>query len=154
MMRTGIVAGAVLAGLLLATGPALAVQPGPSQIDFTTGTFGLALGQVARINAVNVTGQPGPIGCQVELNFRDADGVPVYPLPQVNQLAAGHSAFLDLPFDVLPTGGNRVMVRADVRASCEGQPGPQQSPAVLLTIEVFDAATGRASAMINPGPSQ
>jgi hypothetical protein len=165
MMRTGIVTGAVLAGVLLAAGPALAANPGPTQIDFTTGMFGLALGQVARVNAVNVTVSPGPISCQVELNFLDADGVAVYPLPQVNELAPGHSAFFDLPFEALPpTPVIRTMVRAVVQATCQSflgaksNPGPQQvNPGPIgITLEVYDFETGRASVMVEvqPGPIQ
>ena len=173
MKRTGVVTGAVLAGALLAAGPALAADRAPvPMLDFTSGMFGLALGQVARLNAVNITSGPGPVQiCQVELNFLDADGVAIYPLPDVHELEAGHSAFLDLPFDALPpTPSNRVMVRAVVQATCQSLlrgHSPSLVP-VQVTLEVYDFETGRASVMIqvehdwmlvgrfyeNPGPNQ
>jgi hypothetical protein len=181
MKRTGVVTGAVLAGALLGAGPALAATPGPMILDFTSGMVGLALGQVARINAVNITAPPGAINCVVELNFFDADGVAIHPEPKLHDLEPGHAAFLDLPFDELPppspeaagfqasararTPFTRAIVRADVRATCGSTPGPIQSDAdapdavnafapVQLTIEVFDAETGRASVMVGTGPIQ
>ncbi|MEP6768230.1 MAG: hypothetical protein ABJC61_06140 [Acidobacteriota bacterium] len=58
--------------------------------------FGLARGQVARINAVNI-GDPNQRQIQVEMLFLDATGAVV--ARDVKTIAPGHAVFFDLPFN-------------------------------------------------------
>ena len=97
-----------------------------------TGMFGLARGDVARINVANV-GDPnvGPI--VVEMQFLDSMGNLVATRSET--LTPGRAAFFDAPFDIFHTEGNRVETRAVIMS--QGPPGLDKN--LTISIEVFDA---------------
>ena len=107
-----------------------------------TGMFGIARGQIARINAVNV-GNPDIRPIQIEMMFLDETGVVVGR--DRKTIAPGEAAFFDVMFD--PTRGeNRVELRAVVTAL-----GGPDTRILRTTVEVFDADTGRNTIFIgNP----
>jgi len=126
-------------------------QPDPPAF----GLIGLLPGQTARINLVNagVGGStrlpPGP--CRAHLSFVDADGTVVASTDVT--LKQGEAGFLDLPF-ALPTtdtlsdvAGRRVSVRPLL--TFENKRGTPPDPC-FPTLEVFDQASGKTKAFLNP----
>ena len=128
-------------------------QPDPPRF----GMVGIAEGQTARLNMVNLLPAgpaavpPGP--CRAELQFLDGDGN-VLAARRV-RLEAGHAAFLDFTPASVPinTNGDAVApLRAEIRASVnvgvgEIPPGPCRA-----TLEIFDNATARTAVFVPPGP--
>jgi len=143
--------------LLLAAGVfsmrAGAFNPQPDPPGY--GMVGIADGQTARLNIVNVgvldptTGLP-PDPCRARLQFVDADG---------NELASrgvapemGHAKFLDftprfVPVDTAAAAPLRAEIRAVVLTDNGLPPGPCR-----LTLEIFDNVTGRSEVVLPPGP--
>jgi hypothetical protein len=113
----------------------------PAQSPVTTETllswmFGVARGEVARINVANV-GDHTVEPIQVEMQFLDMTGNVVARGSET--VIPGQAAFFDVPFDAFGTEGNRVETRVVIMT---------QHPARLdrnlrLSLEVFDAETGR-----------
>ena len=104
-----------------------------------TGMFGIARGQIARINAVNI-GNPDTRPIEVELMFLDETGVVVGR--EMKTIAPGEAAFFDVMFD--PTrGDNRVELRAVVTAL-----GGPDTRILRTTVEVFDADTGKNTVFV------
>ncbi len=143
--------------LLLAVGVlskhAGAFNPQPDPPGY--GMVGIATGQTARLNIVNVgvvdptTGiPPGP--CRARLQFVDGDG---------NELASrgvapemGHAKFLDftqsfVPVDTAAAAPLRAEIRAVVLTDNGVPPGPCR-----VTLEIFDNVTGRSDIVLPPGP--
>ena len=105
-----------------------------------SGMFGVARGQVARINAVNLGG-PDTRPVQIEMQFIDAMGNVV--ARDTKTIPAGQATFHDFDFAAFAIEGNRVQLRALVRAI------PNDGDKNLRgTIEVFDADTGRNTTFI------
>jgi hypothetical protein len=108
------------------------------------GMFGLAGGQVARINAVHI-GDPGLRPIEVEMLFLDETGAVLGR--DVQTISPGQATFFDFPFDA-GREGNRIEIRALVNAS--HPPNPDKN--LRITVEVFDADTGRNTVFIgDPG---
>ncbi len=139
---TKLLSAVALAGIL-SIWTATIAQAGP-QPHLKTGMFGVARDQVARINTVNI-GDPGLRPIQVEMLFLDATGAVVGR--DVKTIASGHAVFFDFPF----AGGseeNRIELRAVINAI----PPPEPEKNLRITVEVFDAATGKTTVFIgDPG---
>ena len=120
----------LVAVTLCASTPASAAPP-----DARSGMFGVARGEVARINVVNV-GDPrvGPIA--VEMQFLDMMGNVVARGSE--NVMPGQAAFFDVPFDTFPGDGNRVETRVVIM----GLPPRPLDPNLRITIEVFNVQTG------------
>jgi hypothetical protein len=107
-----------------------------------TGMFGVARGQLARINAVNV-GNPDIRPIQVEMMFLDETGNIVGR--DMKRITPGQAVFFDVFFD-LGRGENRIEMRAVVTVL-----GGPDTKNLKTTVEIFDAETGRNTIFIgNP----
>jgi hypothetical protein len=107
-----------------------------------TGMFGVARGQIARINAVNI-GNPDTRPIRIELMFFDEMGLVVGRDMKI--IAPGQATFFDVMFDAT-RGENRVELRAVVTAL-----GGPDTRNLKTTVEIFDADTGRNTVFIgNP----
>jgi hypothetical protein len=104
-----------------------------------TGMFGVARGQIARINAVNV-GNPNDRPIEIEMMFLDQMGVVVGR--DMKTIAPGEAAFFDVMFD--PT---REENRVPLRAVVVGLGGPDTRN-LKTTVEVFDADSGRNTVFV------
>jgi hypothetical protein len=109
----------------------------------TTGMFGLARGQVARINAVHV-GDPGLSPIQFEVAFLDALGK-IVARSNIQTIKPGQATFFDVAFDKLPTpvDGIRTQLRAAIRVI-----GNPDIRLLRTTVEVFDSDTGKNTIFI------
>ncbi len=110
---TKVLSALALAGILSICTATIA-QAGP-QPHLKTGMFGLARGQVARINAANI-GDPNQIGdrpIEVEMLFLDSTGAVVGR--DVKTIAPGQAVFFDLAFDA-GVEKNRIELRAVINA--------------------------------------
>jgi hypothetical protein len=101
--------------------------------SFKTGMFGIAIGQVARINAVNI-GNPDARPIQVEMMFLGGTGAVVGR--DMQTIAPGQAVFFDFLF--VGREENRIELRAAVTAL-----GGPDTKDLKTTVEVFDAETGR-----------
>lgn len=128
-------------------------QPDPPRF----GMVGIAEGQTARLNLVNLL-QPGastvpPDPCRAELQFLDGDGNVM--ASRLVRLEAGHAAFLDFAPTFVPvnTVGDAIApLRAEIRANVElGTAGLPPDPC-RATLEIFDNATARTTVFIASGP--
>ncbi len=140
------VGAAVLLGILLCASQAHGQDnPLPTSSDFTFGMVGLAPGQTARLNVVNIgSGPRSPIPCFTVLAFLDDTGKELKQ--SFVQVDHGKAAFLDLPAS---DDGGRVQVRGigfnplliPVSVSCK----------LLPTLEVFNNDSGASSLILtNP----
>ena len=119
----------------------------------TFGMVGIAAGQTARLNVLNVGGQGQAVECIASMIFVDDQGA----LLKTNtfKMRPGRSVSLDLVADVdLGLGTND---RRQIRAVLARLPGeaPQNAPTCVLapTLEIFDRFTGRTSiVMVNTTP--
>ena len=150
-MITGLIDRLVLVWLFMLISTAGSAQP-PSQPGLGFGMIGIAIGESARINALNIgnatTTQDS--SCSVTLQFLDTEGQLLKQ--KVVTLQAGKAASLDLGRGELP-GGNDP--RAEIRAVLLfGYSGGANPPSTLLqmfdcnivpSLEVFDNDTGRTS---------
>lgn len=136
-----------LALCALAAPSAAQAQIHPTRLR--SSALGVADGQYARLNAYFVKAMPGtselpPGPCRVTLRFVDATGA--VAAESVVSLDRGRAAFLDFaPRGLRP--GERATVRADVIAEPDAR---GVVPAMLPSIEVIDAATGRTGP-VDPG---
>ena len=130
-----------------------AFNPQPDPPGF--GMVGIAEGQTARLNLVNLIAA-GPAGappdpCRVELQFLDGDGSVV--VARRVQLAAGHAAFLDFTPAFVPVntvGAVAAPLRAEIRGSINVV-GGAFGPRCRATIEIFDNATARTAVFMPAG---
>lgn len=128
-------------------------QPDPPRF----GMVGIAEGQTARLNLVNLI-PPGPPDvppdpCRAELQFLDGDGNVV--ASRRVQLEAGHAAFLDFTPAFVPINTNgdaSTPLRAEIRASVNVGVGGIPPGPCRATLEIFDNTTGRTSVFTPPGP--
>ena len=105
------------------------------------GMFGIARGQIARINAAHI-GDPNTRPIQVEMALVDGTGAVVARDSQT--IEPGQAAFFDVPFESVGGGENRIELRPVIGG------GPQ--PHLRSSIEVFDAETGKTTVFIgDPG---
>jgi hypothetical protein len=113
-------------------------QVDAAQADYlTTGMFGVARGQTARINAVCLPAKQkgadvGP--CRVEMMFLDSMGN-VISRSESRELRGGQASFFDIDATAFIIEGGRVELRAVVKAFGEG------IRQLNFTAEVFDNDT-------------
>jgi hypothetical protein len=109
----------------------------------TTGMFGLARGQVARINTVHI-GDPNLSPIQFEVTFLSASGQ-VVARSNIQTIKPGQAMFFDVAFDKLSTSvaGIRTQLRTAVRLI--GNPDVRL---LKFTVEVFDSDTGKNTIFI------
>ncbi len=128
-------------------------QPDPPRF----GMVGIAEGQTARLNLVNLI-PPGPPDvtpdpCRAKLQFLDGDGNVV--ASRLVRLEAGHAAFLDFAPTFVPVntvGDVAAPVRAEIRANVElGVAGLPPGPC-RATLEIFDNTTARTTVFVASGP--
>ena len=115
---------------------AASAQAGPEP-HLKSGMFGCAIGQVARINAANLGG-PDTRPIQVEMMFLDGTGAVVGR--DMKTIATGQAVFFD--------AGVREANRIELRAVIGAIPPPDGDKNLKVTIEVFDADTGRNTVFI------
>ena len=104
-----------------------------------TGMFGVARGQLARINAVNI-GNPDVRPIQVEMMFLDETGNIVGR--DIKTVMPGHAVFFDVFFDP-----HREENRIEMRGVVAVLGGPDTRN-LKTTVEIFDAETGRNTIFI------
>lgn len=105
------------------------------------GMFGVARGQIARINAAHI-GDPNTRPIQVEMALVDAIGAVV--ARDSKTIEPGEAVFFDVPFDAV--GGDES--RIELRAVISGEPEKN----LRSSVEVFDADTGKTTVFIgDPG---
>jgi hypothetical protein len=109
----------------------------------SSGIFGLARGQIARINAVHL-GDPAIKPIELTTTFVNASGVSLSH--DVKTVHSGEAIYFDFEFDA-SLAGNRQELRALVGA--KGPANPDKH--LKITIEVFDGDTGKNTVFIgNP----
>lgn len=123
----------------------------PSQLGLGFAMIGIASGESARVNALNMgTGLQGQnSSCSVTLQFLDAQGQLLKQ--SAITLQPGKAGSLDLSSDELPGTDSRTEVRAVLRFGYSG--GANPPPAILQqfdcnivpSLEVYDNDTGRTS---------
>ncbi len=109
-----------------------AFNPQPDPPGFS-GMVGITHGQMARLNAVNVSRQP----IEVKLFFLDRTGARLQEARAL--LRPGEATFLDLSRTLVGDAENRVAIRAVVQGI--GNPDLKR-PSVIPTLEIVDEATG------------
>jgi hypothetical protein len=144
--------------------PALSLAQGIQPTPFSPfGMAGLARGQVARLNVVNLV-PPDPIEprdqppdpCRLVLGFADSNGRPFFtpsgaPVRARVSLGPGQAAFLDLtPADAFPRDSREM--RMQFRGRVGGTPPDDNAPPnpcadMVATLEIFDISNGRTQAI-------
>jgi hypothetical protein len=126
-------------GAVMTVGVVASAQALPRECG-TCGMFGVARGQIARINAAHI-GDPNTRPIQVEMTLVDATGAVVARDSQT--IEPGQAVFFDVPFEAVGGAENRIELRAVIR----GEPAPH----LRSSVEVFDADTGKTTVFIgNP----
>jgi hypothetical protein len=110
------------------------------QPHLKTGMFGVARGQIARINACHI-GDPGLRPIDVEMLFLDATGAVVARDNQA--LPPGPCVVFDLPFDA-----GRADNRMELRVIVDASRPPNPNTNLRISVEVFDADTGKNTVYI------
>jgi len=151
--RLAVVGGfAILLAVGVLSRHAGAFNPQPDPPGY--GMVGIADGQTARLNIVNIgvidptTGLP-PDPCRVRLQFVDADGRELASRGVAPEMV--HAKFLDftptfVPVNDVAAAPPRAEIRAVVLTDNGVPPGPCR-----VTLEVFDNVTGRSQIVIPPG---
>lgn len=101
--------------------------------------FGLAKGQTARLNVVNV-GDPNLGSCEVQMIFYDNEGKQL--ALDTQRIDPGIATFLDLSYNDVGNPNIRVQIRSWVRVLI-GDPS-----ICLSSLEVFDDETGKTTLFI------
>ena len=128
-----------------AQGPVASLLP---SVQFSSGMVGLASGQTARLNVVNI-GVPNssPLPCVLALAFLDSDSKILKQM--FVSVGFGKAAFVDLVMDNNSLG--RVQIRG-VGYNPLLAPGPASpqplSCNLVPTLEVLDTETGRTAAIV------
>ena len=132
-------------GLMAQQAPNPYVLPTPT---FSFGMIGVASGQTARLNVINIVRTPPPILiaqllCKVELDLYDGQGRLLKQKTNAN-LGYGHADFIELDHSEIVGGSTRVEVTAVVKV------GSNQSffCSVVPTLEIFDDGTGHTTAIL------
>lgn len=144
------IVGVAVLGVLSRTTKAFNPQPDPPGF----GMIGIAEGQTARLNLVNIGTvgiPPGP--CRATLEFFDGAGN-VLASRRVRVLE-GNATSLDFELPAVQVNGDATVatpLRAEIRAAVAPidngvPPGPCRA-----TVEIFDTATGRTSVLLPPDP--
>lgn len=137
----------VAAALIWAALPAQQVNAIQDSEDFPV-PFGLTSGQAARLTLLNI-GETAIVG--PEYRFLTGTGAVLAQSTGTIEIPPGEFRTYDFPFPE-PTGGTvylygRVQVRAAVTSI--GNPDIKN---LLVSVEVFDTATGRTSFILQPPP--
>ena len=106
----------------------------------SSGIFGLARGQIARINAVHI-GDARIKPIEVTTEFVNASGVELDR--EIKTVSPGQAIYFDFEFNT-SLEGNRQQLRALIGA--KGPASPDQH--LKISIEVFDGDTGKNAAYI------
>ena len=101
------------------------------------GMFGVARGQIARVNAAHIGG-PNTRPIQVEMALVDATGTVV--ARDSKTIVPGQAVFFDVAFEAVGGDGDRI----ELRVVISGQPERNLSSSV----EVFDTDTGKTTVFI------
>jgi len=147
----GLIVAAVCAGVGIGASVVLnAFNPQPDPPGF--GMVGIAAGQTARLNVVNLgNGPPAvPPPCRASLQFFDDPGNLL--ANQQVRVEAGNAVFLDLAANFPPANGvGEVLAppRAEIRAATE-TPDGELPPPCTATLEIFDNASGRTAVSFPP----
>lgn len=143
-----LVAAGTIAGIAIAAGVVQlrAFNPQPDPPGF--GMVGIAQGQTARLNIVNLGNGPSlvPPPCRAALQFFDDQGNLL--AERRVRVEAGNATFLDLA-PTFPPGDVVTAPRAEIRAAIEFPDG-ELPPPCKSTLEVFDNASGRTSIIYPP----
>jgi hypothetical protein len=151
---------------LLAAGAALALlgwPGGAGAVEVNTGIVSIAPGQVAQLNVGSISNpemlpNPAAGACRVRLTLRagicaEAEACQIgdpnifeYNDPEE---MPGEAVFLRVPAAELGLSGRgaRALVRGTLEAQCRQAAA---AAALRLTLEVYDAATGRTSVVLGP----
>jgi len=145
-----VVAGACAVIAIGASAVLRAFNPQPDPPGF--GMVGIAAGQTARLNIVNLGNGPSdiPPPCRASLQFFDDQGNLL--VDRRVRVEAGNAAFLDLAPSFPPTNGVGdvlVPLRAEIRAAID-TPDGELPPPCKATLEIFDNASGRTSILYPP----
>jgi hypothetical protein len=140
----------VAVGALSRSANAFNPQPDPPRI----GMVGIADGQTARLNLVNVSAPDDtliPPPCRARLQVLDADGNVLAQRRVV--VDAGHSAFVDFRPSFMPTNIGDVLgpARAEIRAAVDFA-DEVFPPPCRASLEIFDNVTGRTQIALLPPP--
>ena len=129
--------------------PTTAVTALSSSITF--GMAGMAAGQTARLNALNLAaGGPIVVGvsCQITVTFLDASGKTL--ASQTVAVGQGQAVHVDLLRSQADAGADPVEIRATVSTALIVSPVATTpvaaSCSIVPTLEIFDQATGRTAA--------
>ena len=119
---------------------------------YSFGMLGLASGQSARLNVVNLVRTPPPIEiaqapCKVDLNFYDNQGK-LIKQKTVENLGYGQADFLDLDRSEI-SGSQRV----EVTGAAVGGSTQLFFCLIMPTLEIIDDATGRTTAILTSSTS-
>jgi hypothetical protein len=148
----GVVAVALAIGALSQMARAFNPQPDPPGY----GMIGIADGETARLNVVNLgvpdptTGVP-PDPCRMRLQFVDAEGNVLASRGVAPEM--GHSKFLDFTPSFIPINTIDAVapLRAEIRAVLFTDNGIPPGPC-RVTLEIFDNATGRTQIALYAPP--
>ena len=150
-MALGFIVAGVCAGVGIGASVVLrAFNPQPDPPGF--GMVGIAAGQTARLNIVNLGNGPSaiPPPCRATLQFLDDQGNLL--ANQHVRVEAGNAVFLDLAASFPSTNGvgdDLAPPRAEIRAAIE-TPDGELPPPCKATLEIFDNASGRTSVFYPP----
>ena len=128
----------------------------------TLGMVGLAPGQIARLNALNLPGccsladrptQILSVPCNMTLSFMDDQGATLKTATM--NIDSGKAVHLDLAHDDVTRDSSRLQIRG-VILQVVTPPGPPVTPGVPFpfgcsvapTLEIFDSATGITTAVL------
>ena len=154
------IAGALLLLAIATIGVSLLHHPahaatmgGPGQIYF--GMTGLARGQTARLNLVNLGGPDTAEACHATLSYLDAKGIIINWRDGTHakldaDVFPTESIFLDLDSRALVVIGGRIQFRALVEPAVPRDPAVDPCANLVPTLEVFDQSTNRTTLFIHP----
>jgi hypothetical protein len=132
-----------LIGLLSINGiPSAEAGPIP---HLKSGMFGMVRGQSARVSILNTQTEGGVIAI---IRILAGDGTVLQESPEM-LIAMDQSAFFDVNGDTLPYIEQRFQLRVEVILN-DANLRKGRSRGNLMTIEVYENATGKTSFIINP----
>ena len=141
--------------LLVAGAGGLLASSARAQAQPRFGVVGLAAGQVARLNVVNVADPILKSFCEVRLSLVDGSGVG-YHDPDQKVMFPGQSAFIEVTYAqallrARPRLPALLTPRLPVRGVVEGIEDPNQvPPECVATLEIYDALSGVTRVIGNP----
>jgi hypothetical protein len=117
--------------------------PQNHRIDLkASGLYGLANGQIARINAAHV-GNTNEEPVPIEMLFLDSTGAVLARDTQT--VMPGKAVSFDLPFSAFVTTENRIQLRAVVRSAAPSE----GYESLRISVELFDEDTGKTAVFIS-----